>query len=226
MPHIARRFLLSGSRLALAGFLTGLTGLLLFVPLSGHAPAVTAAYGTSLMAMSVVTVLGAGATVMVVQRLAGARRRPGREDVPAVGEPDPATRELHDLCALVLLGTALLPPLLVLVGTLVWLTDDTGLAAVAYWSRAPGMVFVPLGAMISGLLVLEDRQRVQLRIAVENLVLVAAAAVLLARVDLSPVRVLLAVGFVGVLVDGFTFLRLRYRLGEGSGARLGAVLRG
>ncbi|MDB1086758.1 hypothetical protein PJ985_04155 [Streptomyces sp. ACA25] len=227
MTHLARQFLVAGTQLATASLLTGLVGLLLFIPLTDHTTAVSA-YGTALMAMSVLTLLASGATVWVVQRLSG---RPGSAPSPGTGkrsgsppESDAAETALADICAVVLAGMAALVPLLLVVGTAIALTDGGGLGTVAYWARVPGMLFVPMSAVLSGLLVLEGRQRVQLRIAGENLLLVTVAAVTLSRFSLSPEAVLIAVGLIGVALDGFTFFRLWLRLGT-SRTRLRTALR-
>lgn len=200
---VAARFLLTGAQLALASFLTGLQSLALFGAVSGYAPGVVSAYGTAVVISSATVMLGAGATVMVLQRLAGQREERAAEE------------SLSGISATVGLATLLLVPLFALVGGILFLIDGSGLSAVAYGTRVPGMLLAPLLALLAGLLILEGKQRIQLRVAVEHLLIVLAAVVLLPRLDLSATAMLATIGLLGSALDLSALIRFWNRLGEG-----------
>ncbi|MDT0310445.1 hypothetical protein RM780_26365 [Streptomyces sp. DSM 44917] len=186
----------------MASFLTGLQSLVLFGAVSDYPPEVPNAYGTSVVITAATTMLGTGATVMVVQRLAEQRDARKAHDA------------LSSIAATVLLATVLLIPLFAVVGVVVLFVDGSGLSSIAYWTQVPGMLTAPILALTSGLLVLEGKQGIQLRVAFENLLIIVAVTVLLPRLELPGGTMLAVMGLLGTALNFSALVRFWGRMGE------------
>ncbi|SDM05766.1 hypothetical protein SAMN04488074_11621 [Lentzea albidocapillata subsp. violacea] len=217
---LGRKFAVSGSKLALAIFITGMKGLIFFHTLSAYEPTVVAAYATALNLIMVFVIAAGGFQMLVVSRFRPADFRPD------TWRPETADRlsALAATAVAVLVGLAAL--LALAGGALALMTSGSALVETAYWARVPSVWLVPITSMLSGILVLMGKEGVALRVAVENLVLTIAVAFVLTFFDLSGPAILVCIGLFGTAVDLSLVLRQWIGLGPMRGAAGAALRRG
>lgn len=217
---LGSRFALTGSKLALAIFITGMKGLIFFHTLSGYEPEVVAGYGTALNLIMVFVIAAAGLQVLVVSRFRPAdfRKEAWRQET---------ADQLGALAATAIAVLVGLAVLLAIAGGVLAFTDSGGpLTEISYWARVPSVWLVPITSMIGGILVVMGKEGVALRCAVENLALTAALAFALTLFDLSGPAVLICIGLFGAAVDFSMLVRQWIGLGPMRGAVGTAVRQG
>lgn len=200
-----RSFATSGTKLALAVFVGGIKGLIFFAAIRGYPAEVSTAYGTSLTVMLAVMMLGVGLNVLVVQQLTK-KVAEGRLREEGKGS-------LRDIAGAALVSTAVLLAVLIVAGIAISILDSTGMTAIAYWSRVPTLICIPIENVIAGLLVVQGKEGTQLRTTLENLGLTLLSAIVLQWFELSTAGILFGIGVAGITIDLFTTARQWIRLG-------------
>lgn len=189
-------FLRRGSLVALSSFAAGLrTVIAVSVVASVFGPAAVTAYGVAVSIFSVALVLCTGYTILVINKLAVAKRQK-RADIEL-------SAPLVDIFRLVAASAVILaivvPGFGILAATLLPL--DTKLFWAAYGTLTLSFVVLPFAQAIIGLQQIRGQEKANLRVSVENIAAYIILAILV-RLFIHDVYIaLVALGVAAVLVD-------------------------